>query len=1063
MKRTIKSVKKGYDYSEFHLTIMKKIKLKQMKYSTILCAILFSFVLSNGFAQNNGGSKTIEVTGIVTDKNNEPLIGANVIVKDIPGLGAITDINGKYKIKIEPFNRLVFSYIGFKSQEILVKNETVVNIVMEEAEASILDEIVITGTGAQKKVNLTGAITAVDVDVLKSSPSASITNALAGNVAGVLAMQRSGQPGQNTSEFWIRGISTFGASNSALVLVDGFERSLDEISVEDVESFQVLKDASETAIYGSRGANGVILVTTKHGKPGKININAKVETTYNTLIKLPEYADGYNYATMLNEARITRNQTPVYAEDELLAIKYGLDPDILPSVDWQDVILRDGAMSYKANLNLDGGGANARYFVSISYVEDQGMYKTDKSIEQNYNTNANSRRWNYRMNADMDITKSTLLRIGLSGMLKKINDSGKGTTAIWNSLTGQNPVQMPVVYSNGYIPGFNVNDIRDNPWVAATQTGYRQTWTNQVQTNVTLEQNFDFITKGLKFIGKFGFDTNNDNYIYKIKQPERWTAERYRDDDGEIVFKRVNAEVLMGQVAGGTGDRREFFESELHYNRGFGDHHISSTLKYNQDSKVQTYNLGSDLKNSIPYRHQGLAGRFTYDWMRRYYVNFNFGYNGSENFAKDHRFGFFPAYSLAWNVSEEQFVKNKYSWLEMLKLRYSWGKVGNDDVGTRFPYMYTISESLDGYQWADFDFSRSYVGMSYSAVASTGITWEIATKHDAGIDISIFGDKFSITADYFHEKRTGIFMTRGSLPWIVGLNSGDTPKANVGSVLSEGADGNFAFKQKIGSANITIRGNATYSKNTILEKDEGFKNFSYQYEEGYRVNQARGLIALGLFEDWDDIRNSPVQTTWGNVWPGDIKYQDVDGNGVINSDDRVAIGATTKPNLIYGIGASAQWKDLDFNIHFQGSGKSSFFLSGGIAHPFSRGQWGNVLEDVINNRWISRDISGDPATENPNATYPRLEYENSNGNNRQASTFWLRDGSYLRLKTLEFGYTVPKSFVNKFKVNKMRVFFIGTNLLTFSKFKLWDPEAASTDGGGYPLSKSLTLGLTVNL
>ncbi|WP_298648242.1 TonB-dependent receptor [uncultured Proteiniphilum sp.] len=1034
-----------------------------MRYFTILCTILFLFVLPDGFAQNNDGAKTLEVTGIVTDENNEPLIGANVVVKDVPGLGAITDMDGRYKIKIEPFNRLVFSYIGFKSQEILVKTETVINVIMEEAESSILEEVVVTGTGVQKKINLTGAVTAVDVDVLKSSPSANVTNALAGNVAGVLAMQTSGQPGHTTSEFWIRGISTFGASNSALVLVDGFERNLDEINVEDIESFQVLKDASETAIYGARGANGVVLVTTKHGKPGKININTKFETIHNSLIKLPQYVDGYDYAVLLNEARITRNQEPVYAEDELISIKYGLDPDLLPSVDWQDVILRDGAMSYRANVNLDGGGANARYFVSLSYVEEEGMYKTDRSIKEDYNTNANSRRYNYRINADMDITSTTSLHIGVSGMLKKVNDSGKGTNAIWNSLTGQNPVQMPVTYSNGYFPGYNVNDIRDNPWVAATQTGYRQNWLNEVQTNVTLEQKLDFITKGLRFIGKFGYDTNNSNWINKIKAPERWTAERQRDDKGEIVFKRANAEILMEQSSGGGGDRREFLEAELHYNRGFGDHHLGATLKYNQDSKVQTYNLGSDLKNSIPYRHQGMAGRFMYDWKRRYYANFNFGYTGSENFAVNNQFGFFPAFSLAWNISEEPIVKNKLNWLEMFKLRYSWGRVGNDNVGTRFPYMYSIGEDMDGYQWADFDFTRSFQGKSYTRVASTGITWEMATKHDVGVDISILRDKFSITADYFHEKRTGIFMSRTSLPWTVGLNTGDNPSANVGSVLSRGADGNFAFKQKIGNVNLTIRGNATYSKNEILERDEGFKQFPYQYEKGYRVNQARGLIALGLFKDWDDIRNSPVQNAWGSVWPGDIKYQDVNGNGVIGDEDRVAIGATTKPNLIYGLGISAQWKNVDFNIHFQGAGKSSFFLSGGIAHPFSRGQWGNVLQDVVENRWISRDISGDPATENPNAKYPRLEYENQNGNNRQASTFWLRDGSYLRLKTFEMGYSVPKNFVNKFKINKMRVFFVGTNLLTFSEFTLWDPEAAKTDGGGYPLSKSLTLGLTVNL
>lgn len=1035
-----------------------------MKYIIILCTTLFSFmIVQNTLAQSSDAKKTIEVIGEVKDKDGFPLVGVNIYVKDVPGLGQISDEKGRYKIKVEPFNRLVFTYLGFEPQEVLIKDENIINIVMHEAKATVLDEVVVTGTGVQKKINLTGAITAVDVNVLKSSPSSSLINALAGNVAGVLAMQRSGQPGQNTSEFWIRGISTFGASNSALVLVDGFERDLNEISVEDIESFQVLKDASETAIYGARGANGVLLVTTKHGKPGKISVSAKVETIYNTLVKVPEYVDGFTYASMLNEARITRNQEPVYAEDELFALKYGLDPDILPSVNWQDEILKDGAMSYRASLNLNGGGANARYFVSASYVEDQGMYKTDKEIKNDYNTNANSRRWNYRMNADMDITKYTLLRVGISGMLKKRNDSGKGSGAIWNSITGQNPIQMPKVYSNGYFPGFSVNDVRDNPWVAATQTGYRQNWSNEIQTNVTLEQKLDFITKGLRLVGRFGFDTKNDNWINKIKEPERWTAERHRDDKGEIVFKRVNQEVLMTQSSGGSGDRREFFEAELHYNRGIERHHLGGTLKYNQDSKVQTYNLGSDLKNSIPYRHIGLAGRFTYDWAHRYYINFNFGYTGSENFAKNNQFGFFPAYSVAWNVSEEPLIKKNLAWMEMLKIRYSWGRVGNDNVGTRFPYMYTIGEAMDGYQWADYGFSRSFSGKSYSKVASTGITWEIATKHDLGVDLSIFGDKFNITADYFHEKREGIFMTRGSLPWTVGLNDGDRPSANVGGVLSKGWDGHFSFKQKIGNIRLTLRGNATYSKNEILERDEGFKDFPYQYERGYRVNQARGYIAMGLFEDWDDIRNSPDQTMWGKIWPGDIKYKDVNGNGVIDSNDRVAIGATTKPNFIYGLGASAQWNGWDINIHFQGAGKSSFFIHGGIAHPFSRGQWGNVLTDVIANRWISRDISGDPATENPNATYPRLEFENQDGNNRQSSTHWLRDGSYLRLKTFELGYNIPKSFVNRFNVNNIRLFFIGTNLLTFSDFKLWDPESATSDGGGYPLAKSLTLGLTINI
>ena len=729
-------------------------------------------------------------------------------------------------------------------------------------------------------------------------------------------------------------------------------------------------------------------------------------------------------------------------------------------------ILKKGAMTYKASLNITGGSTNTRYFVSASYVEEEGMYKTDKEIEKQYNTNANARRWNYRMNADIDITKSTLLNVGISGMLKKVNDTGRGSSLVWNSLMGQTPVSIPKVYSNGYFPASEYNEnYRDNPWIASTQTGYRQNWTNQIQTNVTLNQKLDFITEGLKFIGRFGYDTNNSNYINKLKAPERWKAERFRDSEGNLVFKRLNEEQKMTQSAGGSGDRHEFFEAELHYNRVFNKHHhVGSVLKYNQDSKIRTYNLGDDLKNSVPVRHQGFSGRFTYNWKYRYFVNFNFGYTGSENFAVGNQFGFFPAFSMAWNIAEEPFIQNNFKWLNMFKVRYSWGKVGNDNVSVRFPYMYTIG-SFKNYQWADFGFNQSYNGLTYTSVASNGISWEIAKKHDIGLDLVLFNERFSLTVDYFNEKRTGIFMSRGSLPLTVGLYDGDKPYANVGSVINRGWDGNFSFNQNIGNVSLTIRANATYSDNEILEKDEGHKLYPYLYETGFSVSQSRGLIALGLFKDWDDIRNSPTQNTWGSVEPGDIKYKDVNGDGVINNNDRVAVGNTNRPSFVYGMGISANWKGLDASVHFQGTGKSSFFINGVLVHPFSRGTWGNVSTDVVNSsRWISRDISGDPATENPNAVYPRLKFGGENNvNNNQYSTHWLRNGSYLRLKTVEIGYTLPKNIVSKIRFSKIRLFFTGTNLLTFSKFKLWDPEPRSNDGSFYPITKSVTFGLNISL
>lgn len=1020
---------------------------------------LITFILLLSCTVGIWAQESIIVTGVVTDSNKEPMIGVNITVRDAAGLGAITDINGRFKIKMEPYHRLVFTYIGYDKVEVLVKDQLVVNVTMKEAEANEIDEVVITGTGAQKKLTVTGAVTTVNVADLKSNPTGSLSNALAGNVAGILAMQTSGQPGQNTSEFWIRNISTFGASNAALVLVDGFERNLDEVNVEDIETFSVLKDASTTAIYGSRGANGVVLITTKHGKAGKINIDAKLETSYNTRTITPDFVDGFTYASMLNEARITRAQDPLYQPYELEILRLGLDPDLYPNVNWKDILMKDGAMTYRATINMNGGGTTARYFVSASYIEEQGMYKTDENLRKDYDTNANAKRWNYRLNTDIDITKTTLLKVGVSGSLKKVNEPGLGGD-IWHSIMGQTPISIPLMYSNGYVPAYGTGN-QTNPWVLATQTGYNEVWENKIQTNVTLEQKLDFITKGLRFVGRFGYDTNNNSNIKRTKWPEQWKAEKYRDENGELIFHRISTESKMTQSSGSSGERNEFLEAILQYDRAFKSHHFGGTLKYNQDAKIQTQNIGSDIKNGIARRHQGLAGRVSYNWNYRYFADFNFGYNGSENFATGHKFGFFPAYSLAWNVAEEPLIKKHLKWVNMFKVRYSWGKVGNDNFGDiRFPYLYTIEGGKGGYQWADYGYDKNYGGMGYSTLASNNVTWEIATKHDIGVDLSLFNDKFTMTVDYFHEQRDGIYMERGHLPAMVGVG-GLKPKANVGSVLAKGFDGNFAYKQRAGAVDLTIRGNMTYSKNEILERDEAYNVYSYQMDQGHRVNQARGLIALGLFKDYDDIRNSPRQD-FGTVQPGDIKYKDVNGDGVVNDGDRVAIGATTKPNLIYGVGISAHWKGLDVNVHFQGSGKSTFFIDGPSVRAFNAGTWGNILTDLVEDRWIDSSISGTTDTENPNASYPRLSYGGNNNNFRE-STFWLRNGSYLRLKTVELGYSLPKALVNKIHFNNMRFFFIGTNLLTFSSFKLWDPELGSSNGEKYPLARTFTLGLSVNL
>lgn len=1016
------------------------------------CCIVF-----NALAQEQ-----LNISGTVTDAAGEALIGVSVTVKDAKGLGTITNIDGKYNIKIQQYHTLVFSYIGYKPVSVLVKGDKkVIDVQMSEEKTNAIDEVVVTGLGTQKKLTVTGAITNVDVSQMKQFPSSNFTNALAGNVPGIIAMQSSGQPGKSTSRFWVRGISTFGASASAMILVDGFERNnIDDLNIEDIESFSVLKDASATAIYGSKGANGVILITTKHGKAGKININVKGEASYNTRTITPKFIDAPTYANLLNEARVTRNLAPQYQPEELALIRSGLDPDFYPNVDWSKLLLKNGAMSYRADLSMSGGGNTARYFVSLSYVEDQGMYNTDETLRKKYDTNANYKRWNYRMNVDIDVTPTTIIKLGVSGNLNKRNSPGLGDQYLWSELFGFNALSSPVLYSNGYVPAYGNSVPQMNPWVSSTRTGYNEEWDNNIQTNVTVDQKLDFITKGLSFTGRFGYDTYNSNHIYYRLWPAMYRANS-RDSQGNIIWDKLFEETSMSQTSGGDGSRHEFLEALLRWDRTFDKlHNFSAVSRFTQDERIQTRNIGTDIKNSVSKRNQGLAGQLTYNYALRYFIDFNFGYNGSENFADHHRYGFFPAFSLAWNVAEEPLVKKALPWLNMFKLRYSWGKVGNDNMG-RFPYLYTLDYTPNiGYNWGSNLTSGTIPGIHYTQMASPNVTWEVARKTDFGFDFVAFDNKFSLTMDYFHEKRTGIFIQRMFLPDITGLES--YPWANVGAVKSKGFDGNFQYKDHIGEINWTVRGNITYSKNTILERDEENNIYAYQYGKGYRVNQQRGLIALGLFRDYDDIRNSPKQS-WGTVQPGDIKYKDVNGDGIVDDGDRVAIGATDTPSLIYGLGASVSWRGFDLNLHFQGAGKYTFLINSGAVNAFRDGRWGNILQGITDNRWISSDISGTKETENPNAPYPRLSY-GYNLNNQQSSSFWLRNGRFLRLKNLDIGYTLPKPMVNTIHLESVRIYISGQNLITWSPFKLWDPELDSRQRGQiYPITRSFTAGIQISL
>ena len=1025
-----------------------------------ICLLLVSVSL---FAQE----KTIEVTGVVTDMNKEPLVGVNVTVKDKPGLGAITDINGRYKINIEEFSRLVFSYIGFDTQEILVKHQNLVNVSMKESEAREIDEVVITGTGAQKKLTVTGAVTNVDVEVLKSNPTANLSNALAGNVSGVLAMQTSGQPGVNTSEFWIRGISTFGANSSALVLVDGFERDLDEINIEDIESFTVLKDASTTAIYGSRGANGVVLITTKHGKEGKIKINAKVETSYNARTITPEFADGYSYAMLMNEACITRNQERIYQNDEMEILRLGLDPDLYPNVNWRDVILKDHVINNQHHLSISGGGQSARYYMSLGILNSEALFKQDKSASK-HDVNVNYHKYNFRTNIDADLTKTTLLSLNLEAVIKTQNAPGTGSSNkyLWESQANLPPTVVPVRYSNGQLPAYGTNLEDKSPYVRLNYMGYTTNETYSTKINVGLSQDLGMITEGLSVRGLFSFSMNGAHIVDRHMNPEQYYADpkdgRYLDGSLKTV-RTVNKEDMTA-TQGSASNRELYFEAAANYKRLFNQDHRVTGLAHFYRQELTNVDWGNGVLVSIPKRYQALSFRATYSYKDTYLVEGNLGYTGSENFNKERRYGWFPSISGGWVPTQYDWYRNLLPFNNFLKFRASWGRVGNDRLkdengnDIRFPYLTTLGNVSS--TWG--------TGLAENRTGSMNLKWEVSTKTNFGIDARFFDDKVDMTVDFFHTKTTDIFQRRANIPDEGGL-SNVLPYANIGSMKSWGMDGTLAYTHTFNKdMALTVRGNFTHAENEVIYWEQSGVNYPYQSNSGVPYKVQRGLIALGLFKDEDDIKSSPKQTFMDNYRPGDIKYKDVNGDGKIDKDDVVPLNYSAVPFIQYGFALDWNYKAFRVSILFEGVSKVQYFQGGRGFYPFLNESRGNLLEMGADprNRWIPREyaeVNGiDPAlAENPNAKFPRLTY-GENKNNNQESTFWLADGKYLRLKNVDVSYRFTNNWLkSRVGVESATLSLIGENLHVWDKVKLFDPSQASGNGAEYPLQRMYTLQLNL--
>lgn len=1031
----------------------------------LLLFILFC-ITSSLMAQQ----KQVTISGLVFDENKEPLPGVSVYLKDRAGMGTITNIDGAFKQTVKPGDVLIFSFTGYKKIEhVAVKDESSLKINLQP-DAQSLDEVVITGMGMkEKKINLTGAITNVDITQIQS-PATSLTNMLGGRVPGIIALQGSGEPGSNMSEFWIRGIGTFGASQSALVLIDGLEGNLNNIDPADVESFSVLKDASATAIYGVRGANGVVLVTTKRGTTDKLQVDVRANVKVSYLTKLPQYLRAYDYANLANEASMSRGALPIYDDIELKAIQYHLDPDFYPDVNWQDEILKNTSWQQTYYASARGGGSIARYFVSMNMSNESAIYKQDK--DSKYMKDVHYNTYGFRLNVDFDLTKSTKLYFGSDIRLSSQSLPGQGasTAALWGAQANLTPLTIPVRYSSGELPTYKqgAGDAY-SPYVMLNHTGLKNINVYNGTYTVSLNQELDFLLKGLRLDVQGAF--SNSSYFEETRfiQPDMYWAER-RLESGEL--KLVNTKKKEGTKYSKNRDsqwRKYFLQANLSWSGLFNDiHRVSALAHYEMSDSKETKDLGNDGMAAIPLRYQGLSGKVSYGFKDTYLVDFNAGYTGSENFQKGKRFGFFPAISAGWVPTQYEFVQNLLPWLDHLKIRASYGLVGNDRItSVRFPYLTIINESA-GTNWG-----YKGPGISEIQMGADNLQWEKAKKGDIGIEGELFRGKLSFTVDFFNDVRDGIFQQRQQVPAYIGLIN--MPYGNVGSMKSFGSDGNITFIQDFSKdMSLTLRGNYTLSSNKVNYFEESDTKYEYNSVIGRPNGFQKGLISLGLFKDDEDIANSPKQT-FGEYLPGDIKYKDVNGDGIVNSDDRAPLSYSNFPRFMYGFGFEFRYKNFSLSALFKGTGNTDFYhLGQGPSEeptrydrgyiPFYGKQTGNVLSIVNDpaNRWIPREYAArvgmDPSlAENPNARFPRLSYGNLN-NNSQVSDFWRGNSKYLRLAEVNLSYKVdlPK-VIQKLGIRSVDLSLVGTNLYVWDQVKTTDPEQATANGQVYPIPSSVTL------
>ncbi len=1016
-------------------------------------------------------AQSLEVTGTVTDNQGVPIPGVNIVEKATKK-GTSTDIDGKYKISTSSKSVLEFSFIGFETKVIAVNGKSVINLKMASS-ATEMDAVVVVAYGKQKKITQTGAIGTITAEQLSRSPSANIANSLAGQITGISTVQASGRPGADDPRIFIRGIASLSEDRSQpLVIVDGVERPFTSLDPDEIETFSLLKDASATAVYGVRGANGVIIVTTKRGKLGKAAITASYSQGLQQATQLLNFADSYTYAQAYNQSQrndgVPENDlrfTPRAVE----AFRTNSDPIIFPNTDWLDYILKPFAMQSRANVNISGGNDKVKYFASLGALTQDGLFKT---FESAYDYNFAFSRYNFRTNLDIEVTKTTKLGITIGSQIGVRNEpiTKDGMEQLFRLIYWAAPFGSPGIVDGKYIvnDSFYIRDPKNEGLDPFYGRGYNNILENRLNFDLDLTQQLNFV-KGLNF----GFKLSNNTYYNHTKSRSssviRYAPIYLSDIAGRPLLPGEDPNTIVYQPSGSNADlgysesqgqgRNWYFESRLNYNRKFGLHNFGGLLLYNQ----QKVYFPSQFPE-IPSGLVGIAGRATYDYNNKYSVDVNIGYNGSENFAKSQRFGFFPAVSAGWVISKESFMK-ALPVISFLKVRYSYGIVGNDKIGgRRFLYLPDSFNPLN--TGAGYNFGTAVTtnqpGATENPIGNPGVTWEKAAKQNLGLELKLFSDKFGMVLELFKENRSDILVTnRGIFPDYMGTNF-ISQAVNIGIVENKGYEVELNWKeQKNKNFGFLFNVNMSYSKNKIIFQEEVPRNQPYQFRTGQSVGQPFGYNYDRFFTqaDLDFVALNRANNTLNlvpdfleNLKPGDLIYKDLNKDGFIDAEDETAIGFPDYPMFNFGINLSFNVKNFDFNMSWAGATNTSRLLDETFKTPFAGGTRG-LLQTFPDNAWT-------PETANT-ATLPRLSFL-GNANNSQPSDFWIRDASYIRLKTLETGYNFKGIFFKKMGISTFRLFFNANNLITFSKLKIIDPESRTNSTPQYPLTKLYNFGVKLN-